>query len=106
MYRIGVDVGGTNTDAALLDTCSMSSTWRVLATCKAPTTSDVTTGIEQAVEGVLQKSIINRDEVVSLAVGTTQFVNAVVEADAERLCKVRLTVSWCGSNSFTVRWYR
>lgn len=107
MYRIGVDVGGTNTDAALLDTRSVSSAWRgILATCKAPTTSDVTTGIKRSVDGVLQKSNISRDDVVSVAVGTTQFVNAVVEADAERLCKVRLTVSWNNDYNFTVHWHR
>lgn len=107
MYRIGVDVGGTNTDAALLDTRSLSSPWRgILATCKAPTTSDVTTGIKQAVEGVLQKSNISRGDVVSMAVGTTQFVNAVVEADAARLCKVRPTDSWYKSSGFTVHWHR
>ncbi|MCJ1468849.1 hypothetical protein MMC07_007479 [Pseudocyphellaria aurata] len=94
MYRIGVDVGGTNTDAALLD-ASFSTGQGVLATCKTPTTSDVTTGIKQAINGVLKKPTVDTDDVVSVAVGTTQFVNAVVEADAARLQKVAV-VRLCG----------
>lgn len=95
MYRIGVDVGGTNTDAVIMNMCSAVSlpSQRVLATCKTPTTSDVTTGIKQAVDAVLQESNIDRTNVLSMAVGTTQFVNAVVEADAGRLHKVRTRAS-------------
>lgn len=94
MYRIGVDVGGTNTDAALLDTRSVSSSESrgIVATSKAPTSSDVTTGIKKAVDDVMQTANISRDDVVSMAVGTTQFINAVVEADEARLCKVRRSV--------------
>ena len=40
--RIGIDVGGTNTDAALMDGLT------VLATCKTPTTPDVSGGITKA----------------------------------------------------------
>ena len=39
-YRLGIDVGGTNTDAVLLD-CS----GQVRAKIKVPTTADVTSGI-------------------------------------------------------------
>ena len=45
--RVGIDVGGTNTDAALLDGRA------VLATAKRPTTADVTGGIVAALEAVL-----------------------------------------------------
>ena len=40
--RIGIDVGGTNTDAVLLDGA------RVVHAVKTPTTRDVTTGITRA----------------------------------------------------------
>ena len=101
MYRIGVDVGGTNTDAVLMDICSVALPSRgVLATCKTPTTSDVTSGIHQAVNTVLQKSNVDRENVLSMAVGTTQFVNAVIEADARRLHKVRT----CPSPAMTARY--
>jgi len=42
MRRIGIDVGGTNTDAVLLEDD------RVVHATKTPTTPDVTTGIVSA----------------------------------------------------------
>ena len=42
MRRIGIDVGGTNTDAVLLEDDA------VAAGVKTPTTADVTTGITRA----------------------------------------------------------
>ena len=71
--RIGIDVGGTNTDAALLDGDT------VLATVKAPTTPDVTTGILQAVTRVLETAGIPPAAVTAVMIGTTHFVNALVE---------------------------
>lgn len=89
MYRIGVDVGGTNTDAAILDIEKINTQSRgVLATCKTSTTSHVTSGIRSAIDQVLAKSQIDRRKIVNVAIGTTQFVNAVVENDARRLSRV------------------
>jgi N-methylhydantoinase A/oxoprolinase/acetone carboxylase beta subunit len=96
MYRVGIDVGGTNTDAALLDSRALSTPSRgLLASCKTPTTPDVTSGIKNAVEQVLEKSQVDRKDVLSVAIGTTHFVNAVVEADAWRLSRVAV-VRLCG----------
>ena len=50
--RLGVDVGGTNTDAVVLD-----GSGRVLAKAKTPTTPDVTTGIVQAIDLVLAAGV-------------------------------------------------
>lgn len=95
-YRIGVDVGGTNTDAAIIDvTATESSSRGVCASSKTPTTADVTTGIQAAIEGVLVKSKVSREDVLSVAIGTTHFVNAVVEADPRRLSQVAV-VRLCG----------
>ena len=41
MIRIGIDVGGTNTDAVIMDG------ERVVASQKAPTSPDVMTGVNQ-----------------------------------------------------------
>lgn len=96
LYRIGVDVGGTNTDAAIINIADTDSPSRgVCASSKTPTTSDVTTGIYTVIENVLAKSKVNRDDVLSVAIGTTHFVNAVVQADARRLKKVAV-VRLCG----------
>jgi N-methylhydantoinase A/oxoprolinase/acetone carboxylase beta subunit len=95
-YRVGVDVGGTNTDAAIINIAATESESRgVCASSKTPTTVDVTSGIHAVIENVLSKSAVDRKDVLSVAIGTTHFVNAVVEADARRLSKVAV-VRLCG----------
>ncbi len=72
--RIGIDVGGTNTDAALMEND------RVLAVAKQPTSADVSKGIESSlVELLEQVPEIDRESIGAVMIGTTQFTNAVVE---------------------------
>ncbi|KAJ7671643.1 hydantoinase/oxoprolinase [Mycena polygramma] len=91
-YRIGVDVGGTNTDAAILDIARTSDplTRGVIASFKHETTPNVTDGIEAAVRKVVADAGVDPQggKILSLTIGTTHFVNAVVQADARRLSKV------------------
>ena len=95
-FRIGVDVGGTNTDSAILDIRTIKEASRgVLATCKTSTTPNVTDGITTAIESVLAASKISRDQLLNVAIGTTHFVNAVVEGDARRLDRVAV-IRLCG----------
>ena len=71
--RIGVDVGGTNTDAVAIDPSQQYEPSRgVLAHHKTPTTPDVTSGIEEAVRTVLEKSELPVKNIASVTVGTTQ----------------------------------
>ncbi|KPM35113.1 hypothetical protein AK830_g11466 [Neonectria ditissima] len=96
LYRIGVDVGGTNTDAAILDIRGFDSPGRgVLASHKASTTQDITSGIEAAIRAVLDASRVDQARVLSVTIGTTHFINALVEADARRLDRVAV-VRLCG----------
>ncbi|KIV95621.1 hypothetical protein PV10_03251 [Exophiala mesophila] len=89
MFCIGVDVGGTNTDAAIIDLNKTDTASRgVLATCKTSTTPNVTNGIKTAVEQILETSKVDTRNILNVAVGTTHFVNAVVENDARRLSRV------------------
>lgn len=95
-FRIGVDVGGTNTDSAILDARAVKEESRgILATCKTSTTPNVTEGIATAIESVLAESKVPQDQILNVAIGTTHFVNAVVEGDARRLSRVA-TVRLCG----------
>lgn len=71
--RIGIDVGGTHTDAVLLDGEEL------LASTKALTSADVTTGILDALATVIDDGGIDQDSVDAVMLGTTQFTNAVVE---------------------------
>jgi N-methylhydantoinase A/oxoprolinase/acetone carboxylase beta subunit len=72
--RIGIDVGGTNTDAVLLDGTD------VLAAVKTSTTEDVTSGIVVAVNGLQAQRSFNPADVRAVMIGTTHFINALVEA--------------------------
>ncbi|MEM9104877.1 MAG: hydantoinase/oxoprolinase family protein [Pseudomonadota bacterium] len=71
--HIGVDVGGTNTDAALIDG------EKVLASIKSPTTEDVASGVIAAVRGLLAETRTSPVDMTSVMIGTTQFTNAFVE---------------------------
>jgi N-methylhydantoinase A/oxoprolinase/acetone carboxylase beta subunit len=71
--RIGVDVGGTNTDAVLVD----GST--VLSEAKTPTTPDVTGGIISALRTLVDASGVHVADLQAVMIGTTHFTNAVVE---------------------------
>lgn len=71
--RIGVDVGGTNTDAVLMNGQT------VLASAKRPTTADVASGMVDAIKAVLTDSAADVQDIHSVMVGTTQFINAFVE---------------------------
>jgi N-methylhydantoinase A/oxoprolinase/acetone carboxylase beta subunit len=86
MIRIGIDVGGTNTDAVLMDGTT------VVAGVKAPTSADVMTGVVAALRKVLAASGRGADSVDVVMIGTTHFTNAVVQrrdlapTAAVRLC--------------------
>ena len=81
--RIGLDVGGTHTDAVLMDGN------QVIARVKATTTEEVTSGIEAALASVLEGQ--SPTAVDLLTIGTTQFTNAVVERkQLSRVAAVRV----------------
>ena len=68
---IGVDVGGTNTDAVLMDGSQL------VGAAKAPTTGDVTSGIVDSVTELLRQHPTHTTDAVM--VGTTHFTNALLE---------------------------
>ena len=69
--RIGIDVGGTNTDAVFLEDT------RVVHAVKTPTTRDVTSGVTDALRMLLQAGA--PASVDAVMIGTTHFTNAVVQ---------------------------
>ena len=74
MYKLGIDVGGTNTDAVLID-----ETRAVVADIKYPTSADIYDGILGAVRKVLEVSGVDRTQIRQAMLGTTQCTNAIVE---------------------------
>ncbi len=71
--RIGYDVGGTFTDGVM-----MRGT-EVLAKAKALTTEDVTTGIINALDILLNSQKANPSEICLVSLGTTHTTNAIIE---------------------------
>lgn len=73
MLRIGIDVGGTNTDAVVMDGDV------VLSATKAATTEDVISGVRTAMETAIAAAGVARGDIRHVMIGTTHFTNAVVE---------------------------
>ena len=71
--RIGIDVGGTHTDAVILDGD------KVIAATKALTTADVVSGISTALDEILSMGGVSDHQIETVMIGTTQFTNAVIE---------------------------
>jgi N-methylhydantoinase A/oxoprolinase/acetone carboxylase beta subunit len=71
--RIGIDVGGTNTDAVLIEDGS------VVRSVKAPTSEDVTGGILDSLQRLAADGSLRGKAVDAVMIGTTHFVNAVVQ---------------------------
>lgn len=72
--RLGIDVGGTNTDAVILDEED-----RLLAKGKTPDTEDVITGIERVVSEVVRDAGADPRDITHAMLGTTQVTNAIIE---------------------------
>jgi N-methylhydantoinase A/oxoprolinase/acetone carboxylase beta subunit len=73
MRRIGIDVGGTNTDAVLLED------GRVVHAVKSPTTEDVTGGILSSLDALRRHPHVASGKIDGVVIGTTHFINAVVQ---------------------------
>ena len=62
--RIGIDVGGTNTDAVLMSGLDVLG-WR-----KRPTTSDVGTGIIEVLRDLLTQTKVAAPDIQAVMIGT------------------------------------
>ncbi len=85
--RLGIDVGGTNTDAVAMVGDE------VIASTKQLTTPQVGDGVVNAVNSVLAKAGIRPHDLRSVMVGTTQFINAFVQRKhLSRIAAVRVSL--------------
>lgn len=73
VYKLGIDVGGTNTDGAILD-----ENMEVISSFKTPTTRDIETGIRNVIHLLLEDVNFNQSEITHAMLGTTQCTNAIV----------------------------
>ncbi|MGO9190398.1 MAG: hydantoinase/oxoprolinase N-terminal domain-containing protein [Streptosporangiaceae bacterium] len=85
-FRLGIDVGGTNTDAVILDRDD-----RVLAKAKVPCTPDITGGITAAIDAVLAAPGVDASRITHVMLGTTHATNAVLERrNLHRVAVIRI----------------
>ncbi len=85
-HRLGIDVGGTHTDAVILDEKN-----RLVAKTKARTTPDVTTGIVQALKQILEQPGVDRRYIAFAMLGTTHCTNAITERKhLSRIASIRI----------------
>lgn len=79
---LGIDTGGTYTDAVLLD----YTTRRVVASCKSLTTKhDYAVGIERVIEGI---AIEDPSEIKMMAISTTLATNAIAEGRGAKVALI------------------
>ncbi len=71
--RIGIDVGGTHTDAVVLENQD------VVASTKVLTSANVRDGVVNALDEILEQSGVDHAAIEAVMIGTTQFTNAVIE---------------------------
>lgn len=98
-YLIGIDVGGTNTDSVLLEPANDNVS--VVSWNKQLTSPNVSKGIKDSIEQLFSSADHDKNNVLSVTIGTTHFINAIVERDRARLEKVAV-LRICGPYSHTI----
>jgi N-methylhydantoinase A/oxoprolinase/acetone carboxylase beta subunit len=99
MRRIGIDVGGTNTDAVLVEDDT------ILGSIKTPTTRDIMSGIAMALRGVLERTGADPGSLDAVMIGTTHFTNAVVQRrDVAPVAAIRICLPASASLEPFVDW--
>lgn len=97
--RIGIDVGGTFTDAVAIN----NKTYELIGSVKAPTThtakEGVAAGIVEVLHKVMEQYSIKPEDVTFIAHGTTQATNALLEGDVARVGVVTLGQGIQGAKS-------
>ncbi len=85
---LGIDTGGTYTDAVLMDTDGGAVT-RVLASAKALTSRpDLSLGVAAAIDAVMAETCADPGDVAMVSLSTTLATNALVEGQGGRIALV------------------
>lgn len=83
--RIGIDVGGTYTDAVAID----NDTYEIIGKLKIPTTHNAEEGVSKGIILILNQLMkehnIKPEEVTFISHGTTQATNALLEGDVAKV---------------------
>lgn len=73
-YVIGMDIGGTNTDAVLVDEQS-----NIICAVKSTTTGDISLGFGAALNALFKQSAIKPEQIKGVFLGTTHATNAILQ---------------------------
>lgn len=97
--RIGIDVGGTFTDAVAIN----NDTYELIGTVKVPTThtanEGVAAGIVKVLHQIMEQCGIKPQDVIFIAHGTTQATNALLEGDVANVGIVTMGSGLQGTKS-------
>lgn len=97
--RIGIDVGGTFTDAVAIN----NETYELIGTVKVPTThtakEGVAAGIVEVLRKVMEQCSIKPEDVMFIAHGTTQATNALLEGDVVKVGVITLGSGFEGAKA-------
>lgn len=86
----------TNTDGVILDLARSSDPGKgIVAWNKTSTTKNPNDGINNVIKTMFQQSNVDPRQIASVTIGTTHFINSVVERDRTRLAKVGV-IRLCG----------
>ncbi|SMQ81496.1 N-methylhydantoinase A/oxoprolinase/acetone carboxylase, beta subunit [Bacillus sp. OV166] len=85
--KLGIDVGGTNTDAVIV-----RNDGKLLSWSKHLTTNDIISGIELAAKEVLKEANIPPDQIKGIFLGTTHVLNALYHpVNLSKTALIRIT---------------
>ncbi|GCD84813.1 hypothetical protein PTHTG4_38790 [Parageobacillus thermoglucosidasius] len=86
MYRLGIDVGETNTDAVLLDRHS-----QIVQTVKKPTSPDIVSGICAVLEEIIERNQTDPKDIAAVMIGTTHCLQALRKKEnLASVCVIRI----------------
>ncbi|MGL4383034.1 MAG: hydantoinase/oxoprolinase N-terminal domain-containing protein, partial [Bacilli bacterium] len=101
--RIGIDVGGTFTDAIMID----NQTNEILAQDKIATSHSASEGVAKGiitlVEKIMKESNTSASDVVFIAHGTTQATNALLEGDVATVGVIGIGESKMARNELNIK---
>lgn len=80
-YQIGIDIGGTNSDAVLVDEHGT-----LLGAVKVATTQSIEEGCFSAIKKILAQQRVAPHEISAIFIGTTHTTNAILECRG--LCRI------------------
>ena len=86
-YALGVDTGGTYTDAVVYDERARE----IIAKAKSPTTHDeLAIGIGRAIDAAVSDAAVDPSAIEMVALSTTLATNALVEGTGRPACLVTI----------------